>query len=86
MGIPRLRMPKDAPSRSTLKLDEAFHVFVPKDEQESRLQPGMRGVDLGSSPGGWTYQLVRRGMMVQAIDNGSMAESLMETGQVKHKR
>ncbi|WP_100913651.1 23S rRNA (cytidine(2498)-2'-O)-methyltransferase RlmM [Pseudoalteromonas spongiae] len=86
MGIPRLRMPKDAPSRSTLKLDEAFHVFVPKDEHESRLQPGMRGVDLGACPGGWTYQLVRRGMMVQAIDNGPMAESLMETGQVKHKR
>jgi len=45
----------------------------------------MNAVDLGSAPGGWTYQLVRRGMMVTAIDNGPMAESLMETGQVKHK-
>ena len=44
----------------------------------------MRAVDLGAAPGGWTYQLVRRGMMVSSIDNGPMAESLMETGQVKH--
>ncbi|MCF6437043.1 MULTISPECIES: 23S rRNA (cytidine(2498)-2'-O)-methyltransferase RlmM [Pseudoalteromonas] len=84
MGIPRLKMPSDAPSRSTLKLDEAFNVFVPKDEVEQRVQPGMRAVDLGACPGGWTYQLVRRGMFVAAIDNGPMNESLMESGQVKH--
>ncbi len=27
MGIPRLKFPADAPSRSTLKLEEAFHVL-----------------------------------------------------------
>ena len=84
MGIPRLKFPSQAPSRSTLKLDEAFLAFIPKDERGSRLTSGMNAVDLGSAPGGWTYQLVRRGMMVAAIDNGPMAESLMETGQVKH--
>lgn len=84
MGIPRLRMPSDAPSRSTLKLDEAFQVFVPAHEREERISSGMNAVDLGAAPGGWTYQLVRRGMMVQAIDNGPMAEALMDTGQVKH--
>lgn len=84
MGIPRLRMPSDAPSRSTLKLDEAFQVFVPVHEREERISSGMNAVDLGAAPGGWTYQLVRRGMMVQAVDNGPMAESLMDTGQVKH--
>jgi len=86
MGIPRLRFPSDAPSRSTLKLDEAFQVFVPEHEREERITSGMNAVDLGAAPGGWTYQLVRRGMMVQAVDNGPMAESLMETGQVKHVR
>lgn len=86
MGIPRLRMPNDAPSRSTLKLDEAFNVFIPPHEAEERMQPGMRGVDLGACPGGWTYQLVRRGMFVSAIDNGPMNDDLMETGQVKHFR
>ena len=85
MGIPRLKFPSLAPSRSTLKLDEAFLYFIPRDEWDSRLTSGMNAVDLGSAPGGWTYQLVRRGMMVTAIDNGAMAESLMETGQVKHK-
>lgn len=85
MGIPRLKFPSQAPSRSTLKLDEAFLYFIPRDEWDDRLTSGMNAVDLGSAPGGWTYQLVRRGMMVTAIDNGPMAESLMETGQVKHK-
>ncbi|WP_371372698.1 23S rRNA (cytidine(2498)-2'-O)-methyltransferase RlmM [Thalassotalea aquiviva] len=84
MGIPRLKFPTAAPSRSTLKLDEAFLYFIPKDEWDTRLCSGLNAVDLGAAPGGWTYQLVRRGMMVKAVDNGPMAESLMETGQVKH--
>jgi len=85
MGIPRLKFPNKSPSRSTLKLDEAFLYFIPRDEWDERLTSGMNAVDLGAAPGGWTYQLVRRGMMVTAIDNGPMAESLIETGQVKHK-
>ena len=84
MGIMRLKSPGAAPSRSTLKLEEAFMTFIPADEHEKRLTSGLHGVDLGAAPGGWTYQLVRRGMMVVAVDNGPMAESLMDTGQVKH--
>ncbi|OIQ26007.1 23S rRNA (cytidine(2498)-2'-O)-methyltransferase RlmM [uncultured Vibrio sp.] len=84
MGIPRLKFPADAPSRSTLKLEEAFHVFIPRDEWDERLASGMWGVDLGACPGGWTYQLVKRSMFVHSVDNGMMADSLMETGQVKH--
>ncbi|WP_038177148.1 MULTISPECIES: 23S rRNA (cytidine(2498)-2'-O)-methyltransferase RlmM [Vibrio] len=84
MGIPRLKFPSDAPSRSTLKLEEAFHVFIPREEWDERLAPGMWGVDLGACPGGWTYQLVKRSMFVHSVDNGMMADSLMETGQVKH--
>lgn len=84
LGILRLKFPARAPSRSTLKLDEAFQMFIPKDEHEERLRPGMNAVDLGACPGGWTYQLVTRGMFVQAIDNGKMDEALMETGQVSY--
>jgi len=84
MGIPRLKFPREAPSRSTLKLEEAWHTFIPRDQWELRLSDEMTGVDLGAAPGGWTYQLVRRGMLVTAIDNGPMAESLMETGLVQH--
>ncbi|MDO6407603.1 23S rRNA (cytidine(2498)-2'-O)-methyltransferase RlmM [Pantoea phytobeneficialis] len=86
MGIPRLKFPADAPSRSTLKLEEAFHVFIPADEWDERLGSGMWAVDLGACPGGWTYQLVKRSMMVYAVDNGPMAPSLMDTGQVTHCR
>lgn len=84
MGIPRLKFPEDAPSRSTLKLEEAFHVFIPYEEWEERLKGGLNAVDLGASPGGWTYQLVKRSMMVYAIDNGPMDKALLESGQVKH--
>lgn len=81
MGIPRLKFPSDAPSRSTLKLEEAFHVFIPADEWDERLANGMYAVDLGACPGGWTYQLVKRNMWVSSVDNGPMAQSLMDTGQ-----
>ena len=86
MGIPRLKFPSDAPSRSTLKLEEAFHIFIPYEEWDERLVGGMHAVDLGACPGGWTYQLVQRSMMVQAVDNGMMDQKLMDTGQVKHYR
>ena len=84
MGIARLRFPSEAPSRSTLKLDEAIQVFLTAEEQAERLHSGMRAVDLGACPGGWTYQLVRRGLFVSCVDNGAMAQSLMDTGQVTH--
>lgn len=84
MGIPRLRLPRSAPSRATLKLEEAWHHFIPAADWDARLAPSMRAVDLGAAPGGWTWQLVQRGMFVEAIDNGPMDEALMETGQVKH--
>lgn len=42
----------------------------------------MYAVDLGACPGGWTYQLVQRNMWVSSVDNGPMAQSLMDTGQV----
>ena len=83
-GILHLKSPKDAPSRSTLKLEEAWHWFIPKNEWEARLSAGMRAVDLGAAPGGWTWQLVKRHMMVEAIDNGPMKGDLMESGQVVH--
>lgn len=86
MGIPRLRMPSGAPSRSTMKLAEALMEFLDEKERATRLAPGMTAIDLGASPGGWTWQLVQRGMMVIAVDNGPMDAALLETGQVKHRR
>lgn len=84
LGILRLKFPHDAPSRSTLKLEEAFELFIPKKEQAVRLSGGLHAVDLGACPGGWTYQLVKKGMFVEAVDNGAMDETLMASGQVRY--
>ncbi|MFB0975738.1 MAG: 23S rRNA (cytidine(2498)-2'-O)-methyltransferase RlmM, partial [Tolumonas sp.] len=75
MGIPRLRFPSDAPSRSTLKLEEAFYTFIPVEDDEYRLCSGLTAVDLGASPGGWTFPVGGRGLLVTAVDNGAMADA-----------
>lgn len=85
-GIPRLRFPSDAPSRSTLKLDEGFLVLLDDGERERWLKAGMTAVDLGAAPGGWTWQLVRRSIRVTAIDNGPMDGKLIDSGLVDHHR
>jgi 23S rRNA (cytidine2498-2'-O)-methyltransferase len=82
MGIPRLRAPSAAPSRSAVKLAEALLEFAPA----RRFEPGLQAVDLGASPGGWTWQLVQRGFMVTAVDNGAIDAKLLDSGQVRHRR
>lgn len=83
-GILRLRSPKEAPSRSTLKLEEAWHCFIGKENFESVFGHGGRAADLGAAPGGWTWQLVKKGFLVDAVDNGPMDTRLMATGTVDH--
>ena len=85
-GIPRLRFPRGAPSRSTLKLEEAFLVLLDDDERARWLKAGMTAVDLGAAPGGWTWQLAHRSIRTIAIDNGPMDAALMESGLVEHRR
>ncbi len=85
-GIPRLKFPREAPSRSTLKLEEAFHVLLTPRERERLLRSGGSAVDLGAAPGGWTFQLVQRGIKVTAIDNGRIDQRLMDSGRVQHLR
>jgi 23S rRNA (cytidine2498-2'-O)-methyltransferase len=85
-GIPRLKFPREAPSRSTLKLEEALLVLLDAGERERWLKAGMSAVDLGAAPGGWTWQLIRRSMRVTAVDNGPMAASLLQSGLVTHRR
>jgi 23S rRNA (cytidine2498-2'-O)-methyltransferase len=86
MGIPRLRLPGDAPSRSAAKIAEAFHVLLGDQETERLLVPGRRAVDLGAAPGGWSWWLAQRGMRVLAVDNGPMAATALDTGMVDHLR
>jgi len=86
MGIPRLRLPPNAPSRACMKLEEALMTLLTPDDQKRLLKSGMKVVDLGAAPGGWTWQMVRRNMWVTAVDNGAMNKDLMATGQVEHVR
>lgn len=83
-GIPRLRLPASAPSRSALKLEEAWKVFLPPARRLPVLGGGKKAVDLGAAPGGWTWQLVREGMLVTAVDNGPMNSELMASEHVDH--
>ena len=83
-GIMRLKFPKDAPSRSTLKLEEAFHYFLPKEKYSEYFRPNFQAIDLGAAPGGWTYQFVKEGVFVNAVDHGEVHNSLIASGLVTH--
>lgn len=66
-GAPlRMRQDPSAPSRSYLKLEEAFHAMGCQPRKNET------AVDLGAAPGGWTFALVRRGCHVTAVDHGPM--------------
>ena len=85
-GIPRLRQPPNAPSRSAAKLDEALHTLLTDDERRTLLREGFRAADLGAAPGGWTWVLVRAGLRVTAVDNGPLKEPVAGHPQVEHLR
>lgn len=86
MGITRLRMHPQAPSRSALKLEEAFLTLLDEDERRAWLREGMHGADLGAAPGGWSWVLMRNGLRVTSIDNGPLAQHLLDSGRVEHLR
>lgn len=86
MGIARLRRSRDAPSRSAVKLAEAWLALLTEREREQRLVAGMRAADLGAAPGGWSWQLAQRGLRVIAIDNGNVSPALLKGEMVEHIR
>ena len=86
MGVPRLRLHRDAPSRSALKLEEAFLVLLDGDERARLLRDGMTAADLGAAPGGWTWVLQRAGLHVTSVDNGPLRQHVLDAGGVDHLR
>ncbi len=86
LGIPRLKLLPEAPSRSALKLDEALLTLLTPDERESLVKPGMRAADLGAAPGGWTWVLTRQHLQVTSVDNGPLRQHVLDTGLVEHLR
>jgi 23S rRNA C2498 (ribose-2'-O)-methylase RlmM len=57
---------KNPPSRAFKKLREAIQVF------NLRMTPGQTAVDLGASPGGWSYVVAEHGVTVTAIDRSPL--------------
>ncbi|MBP6799091.1 MAG: 23S rRNA (cytidine(2498)-2'-O)-methyltransferase RlmM [Luteimonas sp.] len=86
LGVPRLKLHADAPSRSALKLEEALLSLLDDGQRRALLQPGMTAADLGAAPGGWTWVLARHGLRVTAIDNGPLRQHVLDTGLVEHLR
>lgn len=84
LGIHRLKMPSEAPSRSTLKLEEAISLFFNKQQEEALFTAGMRATDLGACPGGWCYQLIKRKLVVEAVDHGEVASNLLASGLIEY--
>jgi 23S rRNA (cytidine2498-2'-O)-methyltransferase len=66
------------PSRAYLKLWEAFTVA------ERLPTPGVRCVDLGSSPGGWTWALERLGARVISVDKAPIDPRLTRLTRVRY--
>src|SRR5690606_13696755 len=86
MVVPRLRLHREAPSRSALKLEEAFLVLLGAGDRQRLLRPGLTAADLGAAPGGWTWVLQREGLQVTAVDNGPLRPHVLAAGGVEHLR
>ena len=69
---------ENPPSRAYLKLWEAFTVAG------RRPKPGDRCVDLGSSPGGWTWALERLGARVISVDKAPIDARLTRLTRVRY--
>ena len=71
---------KTVPSRAYLKLWEAFTLL------SERPGPGDFCLDLGSSPGGWTWVLQRLGARVLSIDKAPLDPSISSLPNVEERR
>jgi 23S rRNA (cytidine2498-2'-O)-methyltransferase len=67
------------PSRAYLKLWEALTVIG------CRPGPGERCLDLGSSPGGWSWALQRMGAHVVSVDKAPLAPEIARLPGIEHR-
>jgi 23S rRNA (cytidine2498-2'-O)-methyltransferase len=71
---------KQAPSRAFAKLVEA------ESRLGRRIAAGDTCVDLGASPGSWTYLAARRGARVTAVDRAELRPDLMQHPNVRFQQ
>ncbi len=77
-GQRRMADDPQAPSRSYLKVEEAYGL-IGREPAE-----GETVTDLGAAPGGWSYSAAKRGAVVVAVDNGPLKGGALHSG-VTHK-
>ncbi|MBI2497197.1 MAG: rRNA methyltransferase, partial [Opitutae bacterium] len=78
-GQRRMADDKAAPSRSYLKVEEAYIVLGRGP------QPAETVADLGAAPGGWSYSAAKRGAKVVAIDNGPLKGGALNHPLIEHR-
>lgn len=69
-----------APSRSYLKVEEAYGVLGREPAPEETV------CDLGAAPGGWSYSAAKRGARVVAVDNGPLKGGALDHPLIEHRR
>ncbi len=78
-GPCRMADDDNAPSRSYLKIEEAYAIVG------SEPAPGETVCDLGAAPGGWSYSAARRGARVVAVDNGPLKGGALGNPNIDHR-
>jgi 23S rRNA (cytidine2498-2'-O)-methyltransferase len=79
-GQRRMADDPQAPSRSYLKVEEAFVVLGREPA------PGETVCDLGAAPGGWSYSAAKHGAQVVAVDNGPLKGGALDHPLIEHRR
>ncbi len=79
-GQRRMADDERAPSRSYLKVEEAYVVLGREPAA------GETVVDLGAAPGGWSYSAAKRGARVIAVDNGPLKGGALDHPLIGHRR
>ncbi len=77
-GQRRMKDDAEAPSRSYLKVEEAYYILGKEPQDDESV------CDLGASPGGWSYSASKRGARVLAIDNGKLKKGAFDDPYIKH--
>jgi len=67
-----------APSRSYLKIEEAYGILGREPAPRETV------VDLGAAPGGWSYSAAKRGARVVAVDNGPLKAGALDNPLITH--
>jgi 23S rRNA (cytidine2498-2'-O)-methyltransferase len=68
-----------APSRSYLKIEEAYGVLGEEPQLDETV------IDLGAAPGGWSYSAAQHGARVLAIDNGPLKGGALDHPRIEHR-